>query len=535
MFTLISVTEYVVIALGAALLFGLCVFNALGALQQSGYAAKRYAHWLGRKGNMTRSRFTLLAFLIALSMLVLGIAFSFAGKWAGYVPLVSIPLFVSLYCVAERRALKVPLRGTARAKRVYALNLLVLAVLAFALIVGANALAYFTEVALISHLRYLPLALLPLLQPWLLVVANALEKPFSSARNKKYLKKAARILHEAKCVKIAITGSFAKTGVKSYLAQILSARYKVIATPESFNTPLGIARSVEKGLDCDFFIAEMGARHAGDVAELCELVQPDHCILTGICPQHLETFGSEEAIVAAKSEIFAGTKAGGFAVYGDIGTEKAVPYIKNLVKVPVGEHGECGALDVKCTAKGTSFKLALGIRQVECSCKLLGAHSAYNVALAAAMAYKLGMSAEEIAQAVSRLECVPHRLQPILSGGVTVLDDAYNANIRGAAEAVSVLRLFEGRKIVVTPGIVELGVLEEKENFAFGEKLTGLDLVLLVGDTLVGAVKNGYLKAGGDAEKLCVVPTLEDAKKKLSSYLQAGDTVLFLNDLPDVY
>ena len=284
MFTLISVTEYVVIALGAALLFGLCVFNALGALQQSGYAAKRYAHWLGRKGNMTRSRFTLLAFLIALSMLVLGIAFSFAGKWAGYVPLVSIPLFVSLYCVAERRALKVPLRGTARAKRVYALNLLVLAVLAFALIVGANALAYFTEVALISHLRYLPLALLPLLQPWLLVAANALEKPFSSARNKKYLKKAARILHEAKCVKIAITGSFAKTGVKSYLAQILSARYKVIATPESFNTPLGIARSVEKGLDCDFFIAEMGARHAGDIAELCELVQPITASSRGSAP-----------------------------------------------------------------------------------------------------------------------------------------------------------------------------------------------------------------------------------------------------------
>ena len=535
MFTLISVTEYVIVALGAALLFGLCVFNALGALQQSGYAAKRYAHWLGRKGNMTRSRFTLLAFLIALSMLVLGIAFSFAGKWAGYVPLVSVPLFVGLYCVAERRALKVPLQGTARAKRVYALNLLVLAVLAFALVVGANALAYYTEEALVSHLRYLPLAVLPLLQPWLLLAANALEKPFSSAKNKKYLKKAEQTLHNASCVKIAVTGSFAKTSVKSYLAQILSSRYKVIATPASYNTPLGIAKSVEGGLDCDFFIAEMGARHTGDIAELCRLVSPDHCILTGICPQHMETFGSEQALVAAKSEIFAGTKAGGFAVYGDVGTEKAMPYIKNLVKVPVGEHGECGALDVKCTSSGTSFKLALGIRQTECLCKLLGRHNAYDVALAAAMAYKLGMSAEEIAEAVSRLKCVPHRLQPLSSGGVTVLDDAYNANVRGAEEALFVLRLFGGRKIVVTPGIVELGVLEESENAALGEKLVGLDCVILVGDTLVGAVKNGYLRAGGDAEKLFVLPTLEAAKKKLSSLLQQGDAVLFLNDLPDVY
>ena len=105
----------------------------------------------------------------------------------------------------------------------------------------------------------------------------------------------------------------------------------------------------------------------------------------------------------------------------------------------------------------------------------------------------------------------------------------------GAAAAIEVLRSFEGRKLVVTPGLVELGVLEEKENAELGKKLVGLDKVILVGETLVSAVKNGYLAAGGEAEKLITVPTLEAAQDLLEGELAEGDTVLFLNDLPDIY
>ena len=130
---------------------------------------------------------------------------------------------------------------------------------------------------------------------------------------------------------------------------------------------------------------------------------------------------------------------------------------------------------------------------------------------------------------------VPHRLQPIQSGGVTVLDDAYNANPAGAACALEVLRLFPGRKFVVTPGIVELGVLEGSENRALGERLAGLDGVLLVGETLVLPVKEGYLSAGGDLAALKIVPTLAKAQEALAQLLKEGDTVLFLNDLPDIY
>ena len=151
------------------------------------------------------------------------------------------------------------------------------------------------------------------------------------------------------------------------------------------------------------------------------------------------------------------------------------------------------------------------------------------------MAYSLGMSREEILHGIAQAGYVPHRLQPVQSGGVTVLDDAYNANIEGAACALEVLRLFAGGKYAVTPGIVELGILEEQENRALGERLAGLDGVVLVGETLILPVKEGYLAAGGAPEKLHIVPTLAAAHTFLERTLKEGDTVLFLNDLPDIY
>ncbi len=133
------------------------------------------------------------------------------------------------------------------------------------------------------------------------------------------------------------------------------------------------------------------------------------------------------------------------------------------------------------------------------------------------------------------IEQIEHRLQLIENGGVNILDDGYNSNVKGARAALKVLNYFKGRKIVVTPGLVELGVLEEEENCEFGKNLAGFDLVVLVGDTLVKFVEKGYKQAGGAAEKIRTVPTLASAQEELKGYLKQGDTVLFLNDLPDIY
>ncbi len=147
----------------------------------------------------------------------------------------------------------------------------------------------------------------------------------------------------------------------------------------------------------------------------------------------------------------------------------------------------------------------------------------------------MGMKAADIAAAIPQIDYIEHRLQLIKSGGISVLDDGYNSNVRGAAAAISALKKFGGKKIVVTPGLVELGVLEKSENYALGGELVGLDFVILVGERLVEPVKQGYLEKGGDPEKLKVVLGLEAAKAELQKVIGQGDAVLFLNDLPDAY
>jgi UDP-N-acetylmuramoyl-tripeptide--D-alanyl-D-alanine ligase len=177
----------------------------------------------------------------------------------------------------------------------------------------------------------------------------------------------------------------------------------------------------------------------------------------------------------------------------------------------------------------------LGGEKLAVKCKLLGEHSAYNIGLCALVAYELGVPSGDIAAAIQKLDYVEHRLQLLQNNGVNIIDDGYNSNPSGAAAALKVLRSFPGRKIVVTPGLVELGILQTQENNELGKNLVGLDFVILVGDTLVSIVKEGYISAGGDKGKLVVVPTLVDAQNKLKDKLVAGDTVLFLNDLPDKY
>lgn len=304
-------------------------------------------------------------------------------------------------------------------------------------------------------------------------------------------------------------------------------KYRVLSTPRSHNTPLGIALSINNAdlENYDIFVAEMGARHLGDIAGLCDICPPDYSLITGICPQHLESFKSIENIVAAKSEILSATKQ--VAVIADDCYDM---FESHCAK----ERANCVS-EVKCGCEGTEFTLTLGKNSAQVKTKLLGAHAAQNIALAAQLAFALGMDFEDIVSAAEELDYIEHRLQLIQNNGVNILDDGYNSNVKGAAAALEVLRTFNGRKIAVTPGLVELGVLEASENKELGKRLVGLDKVILVGDTLIAPVKEGYLEGGGKEENLSIKPNLAQAQGELKDYLKQGDTVLFLNDLPDIY
>ena len=194
-------------------------------------------------------------------------------------------------------------------------------------------------------------------------------------------------------------------------------------------------------------------------------------------------------------------------------------------------------MSAKIRAAATAFTLSVYGEKISVTTKLLGKAAVENIRLAVQICIELGMTADEIVRGIEKLEPIPHRLQLIENGGVYILDDAYNCNIVGASSALEVLGLFDGRKCVVTPGIVECGILEEELNGELGKRIAegNFDKVILVGDTLVGAVKEGYTQAGGKAENLSTVKTLGGAQALIAEWVQKGDCVLFLNDLPDVY
>ncbi len=521
--------ECIVIAAVFAVMLCIAAYRQLGVLQSSGYSNVKYTKWLKKKGNLAFERFILLAMLCALSSAVASLCFSFTGEWAAVISLAAFVLFFALYVFADSKiALRSETVFTPRMYRLYTVLFLITAVISYAVVTLLNFADYVWGNEIFSCLRYCALALLPVLLIPLMLLSNCIAKIYEIPHNKKFVKHAKAKIADSRIKVIAITGSYGKTSTKFILNSILSKKYRVLTTPRSYNTPIGIALALNNNelSNFDIFIAEMGARHLGDIAELCEICPPDISVITGVCGQHIETFLTFQNIVKAKGEILAYTKER--AVIADDCYDLFAEY-------PCSKSRCTCVSEVESTCSGTEFTLTFDGCSKRVKTKLLGAHSAYNIGLAAEAAFLAGMSLDEIAEAVGGIDYIEHRLQPIVSNGVTVIDDGYNSNVKGARAAIEVLKSFNGRKIVVTPGLVELGVLEEKENYELGKNLVGLDFVILVGDTLITPVKRGYAENGGDAAKLVLKPTLKDAQEELKNYIRQGDAVLFLNDLPDVY
>ncbi len=529
---MIEVMERVIAALAVSCLLCIATTRMVGIMQQGGYKNEAFFGWLRRKDNLQYNRLSVLALCLALSTAITALCFSFLGRvWALSISAIPFVLLLLWYIRADRKfALKVKTKWTGRALRLFGIYYFFTSLFAYILIAALGFLAEVNGSRLYSLIAYVPTAILPLLLPAGFALANAATGLFENARNKKFIKRAGQVLDEREIIRVAVVGSYGKTSVKNILKTILQERYSLVATPASYNTPMGIAKTVlsEEFAGKQVLIAEMGARKAGDIRELCALVKPDYAIFTGVCEQHLATFGSLEQALAEKSEVLR------------CGVKKVVcgESLKELVDgnesiLFAGEN--CS--NIRMQATKTQFTLTLSGGEIEVDTSLLGSAAVENITLAALLCEAMGLTVEEIQKGVSKLQPTEHRLQLIENGGVYILDDGYNCNIRGAKAALEALARFEKRKVVVTPGIVEGGILEEALNKELGCELAACkaDRVILVGETLVGAVKAGYLSAGGDSEKLQIAQTLEGATELFSDDLQAGDCVLFLNDLPDIY
>ncbi len=521
----------VVASVVSACLFCVCTFKMVGAMQQAGYKNGVFWRWLKRKDNLQYNRLAVLALCLGLSTAIVSFCFSFLGvTWSLAISAAPFVLLCLIFFWADGKyALKVKTVRTGRLCRLFGLYLFFVAVVGYLLIALLGFLKDWNGSELYGLISYVPFAVMPLLLPALLCLANAVTGVFENARNKKFVKRAGTVLNETEIIRVGIVGSYGKTSVKNILKTLLSEKYTVLETPASYNTPVGIAKTVfsDEFTNKQVFIAEMGARKSGDISQLCALVKPDYAIFTGVCEQHIETFGSIENVLKEKGEIL------------QCGARKVI--CGNSLRGAVEENENtafaCATKDVKTVLTGTQFVLTLGDEEIAVNTKLLGVGAVENVALAATLAHEMGLSTTEIARGIEKLQPVPHRLQLLENNGVYILDDGYNCNIVGAKAALSVLGTHAGRKCVVTPGIVECGILEEQINEELGEALAAAnaDLVILIGQTLVQPVKGGYLQAGGVEEKLQSALTLADGQKLLAEWVQAGDAVLFLNDLPDVY
>lgn len=427
---------------------------------------------------------------------------------------------------SHREKAKKPFVITERVKRLIAIHAVVSVVLELLCFAVSPVLAY----------------LLPAFEPAVLALAAVMAYPVEKRIAGQFVDDAKRRLSAMpNLIRIGITGSYGKTSTKFLLRDILSVRYNVLATPSSFNTTMGVTRVIREQLmpGHQVFIAEMGARHVGDIRELVDLVQPQIGLITSVGPQHLDTFGTIERVRDTKYELIDGLPQDGTAIFARDGAICEELFARCPLKKKYMPGMLVEASGMECGPWGTRFTLTdvqTG-ESIPCQTRLLGEHSIANLLLCCTAARTLGLTLGEIARGVARCQPVEHRLQLIDGGaGVSIIDDAFNANPVGAQAALRVLSGFPGRRIIVTPGMVELGGKEAEFNRRFGEQMAAsVDVAILVGRRHTQPIEEGLLQAGFPREHIHVVGSLEESTKVLHAMMKAGDVVLYENDLPDNY
>ncbi len=374
-----------------------------------------------------------------------------------------------------------------------------------------------------------------LLLPFVVGFALLIGKLPDNFLKKRKTDSAKKILLQNKHIVIGITGSYGKTSAKEILATILEKKYKVVKTPENINTDIGIADFVignQAQLQrAEIFIVEMGAHHKGEIAKICELVSPEHSILTGINESHLERFGSLENIIQTKFELSLHTKNLSVLNLDDENIKSNFEKfnLKNIIEV---SRDLATGIRPKENFAGIEFKY----QNVNFETRLLAEHNVTLILMGCHLALKLGVDLAEIREAVSGISPVAHRLEPLYNKttNVMVIDDSYNGNFDGVKSGIQVLSRAKGRKIVLTPGLVELGKASEKVHGAIGELYAKkVDQVLLIKSPMTDYLIAGMKK--NDFHNFQVYQNTEQAHADLGTVIKSADTILFQNDLTDNY
>lgn len=502
------------------LIFLASLFASLGFIhifQLNSYRHVRFLRWA--KENKAK-------FLPYVLVLVLTLIFSLVNNVIGF-PFVVIVSVIIAFLSMKKKAKK-PLVYTKRVQR------LLVTISILELFLALSSLIFKAD-PLLSAIGFG-------FTPLIVLLADVINKPIEKSINNYYINDAKKILKSAKgkLKVIGITGSYGKTSVKFYLTSLLSSEFNVLCTPESFNTPLGVVRTVRSSLSAmhDIFVCEMGAKNVGDIKEICDIVSPDHGVITSVGPQHLETFKTLDNVKKTKFEL-AEEIEGNLFLNGD--DENITAYNKNPNAIYYGFSEKCDyrAEIISVSMHGTEFKITKKDgASCEYSTKLIGTLNVLNIVGAVAVSNTLGIPLESLKPQVRKLSVVPHRLELINRGNVSIIDDAYNSNPSGAKAALETLSLFDGMKILVTPGMVELGEKQDECNYNFGVQASSIcDFVAVVGKKPPQqSILRGLKDSGLSEDKIFSADNLNEAITKVYSLSSDKRKIILLeNDLPDNY
>ncbi len=380
-----------------------------------------------------------------------------------------------------------------------------------------------------------------ILCPFIIILANLINRPLESAISNYYINDAKKLLSSSNAKVIGITGSYGKTSVKYYLSTLLKAKYNVLMTPESYNTPMGIVKTIRSSLNAfhEIFVCEMGAKRVGEIKEICDIVHPELGVITSVGPQHLETFKSLDNVKKTKFELADSLPEGGMLfLNGDDENINSFKGTRQNISYSVNGKGAYNASDITVTEKGTSFTVtAPNGEKCEFTTRLIGTHNVLNITGAIAVSHSLGIELGLLKAQVSKLKSVPHRLELVRRGADIIIDDAYNSNPSGTKAALETLSYFEGMKILLTPGMVELGEKQDELNREFGVNAAKVcDYVILVGRNQTEPIAKGLGDAGYPQNKVYIASDFTEAINHAYALKCSSKKIILLeNDLPDNY
>lgn len=441
-----------------------------------------------------------------------------------------------------------PFVFTNRAKRLFVLNFLLNAIVIIVLVLKFNSLNG-SEISNIH--RYFSFFMgvfiyigLYLIQPLMVLISNYLIGGFETSINENFYKSAQEKIKNNKDLKVVgISGSFGKTSTKFIIDEILSASFQVLNTPESHNTPMGLSKVINNQLEDrhDVFIAEMGSMKIGDIKSLTDLVSPEIGVITSIGESNMETFINIDNITKTQYELIEGLSTEGIGIF-NYDNE----YIKKIAdktfkeKILYGleevENLDIYGEDIYYQDIGTRFTIKdKQGNQIKCRTKLLGIHNVYNILAGVSVGKSLGLNLEDMKEAIDKIEPFPHRMQTIRGeDNYIIIDDSANANPMGGKVALDVLSQFkDGNKIIVTPGMVDLGEMESDYNYDFGVQISKVcDYVILIDQFKTRDINRGLEDQNYNLENVYIVEDLAEAKSIVGKIVREGDIVLYENQLP---